>query len=440
MAGERDFCVTDFGARGGGPAPEHPAFQRAIDACVRAGGGRVRVPAGRYLCGGLTLGSGLELRLEAGAVIRASTRVEDYAHLPLPVLFYARDSERITLRGPGRVDGQATGQVPWPRPKFRRRTLYFDSCRSVRVEEAAFENSDSWTLHFFRCERVEVRKVEILNDPEHINSDGIDPDSSRDVIISDCHIRAGDDCVVLKSNSPEHPCENIVVTGCRLETTCSALKLGTESRGAIRQVSFNNCVITNTPLALACFMKDGGCYEDVLFEDIRIETADRLGHPEWPIFVDLNLRTETSAPGRIRNLRFRNLEIVSSGTCLIQGLRRRPVEALRLQDILFRAAGPVDFSRRLKMNGGRQEAHSQLEDYARTPAYFILANVDDFGLENLRLESVGPELPAGLHDLALLNCRCGRVAGLENRIRFTGPRLDPVLTEETPAGSVEFPG
>ena len=34
-----------------------------------------------------------------------------------------------------------------------------------------------------------------------VNTDGIDPDSSRNVIISDSYIEAGDDCIVLKTTN-----------------------------------------------------------------------------------------------------------------------------------------------------------------------------------------------------------------------------------------------
>src|SRR2546423_4264216 len=43
---KRDFHVTKFGARGDGKFDCTGAIRRSIDACSRAGGGRVVVPAG----------------------------------------------------------------------------------------------------------------------------------------------------------------------------------------------------------------------------------------------------------------------------------------------------------------------------------------------------------------------------------------------------------
>lgn len=57
------FGVTEFGATAGGQSDNTVAFQNAIDACHKAGGGVVFVPAGRYrIEGRLDLKSGVTLR------------------------------------------------------------------------------------------------------------------------------------------------------------------------------------------------------------------------------------------------------------------------------------------------------------------------------------------------------------------------------------------
>ena len=49
------YDVRDFGARGDGAAKDTAALQAAIDAAHSAGGGEVRIPAGRYVTGSLFL-------------------------------------------------------------------------------------------------------------------------------------------------------------------------------------------------------------------------------------------------------------------------------------------------------------------------------------------------------------------------------------------------
>ncbi|MGA9426170.1 MAG: glycosyl hydrolase family 28-related protein, partial [Terracidiphilus sp.] len=69
---QRLFNVRDYGATGRKSDDARPALQQAIDACGKAGGGEVYVPAGEYTSGQLHLRSGVRLFVEAGATIYAT--------------------------------------------------------------------------------------------------------------------------------------------------------------------------------------------------------------------------------------------------------------------------------------------------------------------------------------------------------------------------------
>ena len=71
--------ITDFGAAADGITRSTAAIQAAIDACTASGGGRVTVPAGKYLSGTIQLKSNVDLHLESGAELIASL---DQADLP----------------------------------------------------------------------------------------------------------------------------------------------------------------------------------------------------------------------------------------------------------------------------------------------------------------------------------------------------------------------
>jgi len=261
--------VRDLGAVGDGGTLTQDAFQAAIDQCHAQGGGRVTVPAGGYLCAGVVLKSGVELHLERNATILGSLVAEDYAHVQERLgesarvsglanenggaVILADGARDISITGLGKIDGQAHGPAPRdPRPDFRGKSVHFRNCENVLVEGVTLQYADSWCLHLERCERVFVRGVTIFNDIARINSDGIDPDSCTDVIISDCHIVAGDDCIVIKALK-DLPAEYITVTNCVLETSCAGLKLGTESVGDIRHVTFSNCVIKGCRAGIALY-------------------------------------------------------------------------------------------------------------------------------------------------------------------------------------------
>jgi polygalacturonase len=58
----------------------YPAIRAAIEACNKAGGGRVLIPAGNWFCAGpIVLLSNVNVHLQAGAHVYFSNRPEDYA-------------------------------------------------------------------------------------------------------------------------------------------------------------------------------------------------------------------------------------------------------------------------------------------------------------------------------------------------------------------------
>ncbi len=69
-----DFRVLDFGAIGDGIVNDTLAVQAAIDAAHHAGGGRVLLENGHtYLTNSLVLKSHVELHLEGGSVLKATS-------------------------------------------------------------------------------------------------------------------------------------------------------------------------------------------------------------------------------------------------------------------------------------------------------------------------------------------------------------------------------
>jgi polygalacturonase len=70
--------VLDYGAKRDGPASSTEAFRSAIQACAKAGGGTVFVPAGHYTSGAIQLVSNLTLYIDSGAVIRFAANREEY--------------------------------------------------------------------------------------------------------------------------------------------------------------------------------------------------------------------------------------------------------------------------------------------------------------------------------------------------------------------------
>ena len=74
----REFDITRYGARPDGKTDCTVAFASAIAACNRAGGGRVVVPAGRFLTGAIHLRSNVNLHTLKDSTILFSTDPAKY--------------------------------------------------------------------------------------------------------------------------------------------------------------------------------------------------------------------------------------------------------------------------------------------------------------------------------------------------------------------------
>ena len=74
----RDFNIVDYGAVGDGKTLNTAAIQKAVDECSSVGGGRVVVEGGTYSTGTIILKSGVELHIEANAVLLGSPDWQDW--------------------------------------------------------------------------------------------------------------------------------------------------------------------------------------------------------------------------------------------------------------------------------------------------------------------------------------------------------------------------
>ena len=73
------YNIVDFGAVPDGKTLCTSAIQAAVDACAKSGGGKVIVPAGRFLTSAIFLKSHVEVEILAGATLLFTT---DFSAVP----------------------------------------------------------------------------------------------------------------------------------------------------------------------------------------------------------------------------------------------------------------------------------------------------------------------------------------------------------------------
>lgn len=92
---DKGFSITDFGGVGDGKALNTEAFAKAIEACCKAGGGKVLVPAGTWLTGPIELKSNIDLHLEKNALIQFTSD-----HTQYPMISMSSDAKKLTTASP----------------------------------------------------------------------------------------------------------------------------------------------------------------------------------------------------------------------------------------------------------------------------------------------------------------------------------------------------
>lgn len=320
---DKNFSITDYGAKMDSTADALPALTKAIDAASKnKGGGRVVVPAGVFLVKGpIHLKSHVELHLEKGARIKFSTDAADY----LPVvhtryegmemmnyspLIYAYKQTDIALTGEGVLDGQANNEHWWwwtgskrfgwkegmpnqelpdSKPRLNQMNkdqvpvekrvfgaghylrptfVEFYGCKNILIQGVTLINSPFWILHPTLSQNITIDGVSTLSYGP--NNDGCDPESCKDVWIKNCHFANGDDCIAIKSGRDEDgrainiPSKNIIIEDCKMEDGHGGVVIGSEASGGVEDIYGQNLQMNSPSLDRAIRIKSNSCRGGVM--------------------------------------------------------------------------------------------------------------------------------------------------------------------------------
>jgi hypothetical protein len=368
------FDIRDFGAVADAKTKNTAAIRQAIEKAVSAGGGSVLIPPGRFLTGPIRLESNINLYLAAGAELLFSQDFADY--LP-PVftrwegtevysyspLIYAKDCENVAITGSGTLTGQGEAWWPWKASKVAAQQLYdlaaagvppekrvfaaegtlrpsfiqTVSCKNVLIEGVTITSGPFWTIHPVYSENVIIRRVHVQT--EGPNTDGCDPDSSKNVLIEDSFFSTGDDCVVIKSGLNEDgwrvgkPSENIVVRRLHGEKGHGGVVIGSEMSGGVKNVWVTDSEFKGTDrgLRIKSMRGRGGTIENVYYEHVRHEDLRLMAVEMTTFYNSSNVQPKSKKAPTIRGVHVRDITTSGAARAIdIVGLPELPV-----QDITF---------------------------------------------------------------------------------------------------------
>ena len=295
------YDITDFGAVGDGRTDNSAAIQESIDQCSANGGGIVRIPGGSvFMTGPFDLKSYVNLHVESGARLLANPDESVYTKSAFRENFKEGSiwiggeyADKVSISGKGTIDGNGVAFMgeerksaydlkPFTEKDPRPHVFTPIGFTNLTIKEVTFSNAAYWCLHLVGCDDVSIEGIRILNDLKIRNSDGIDPDHTRNVRITNCYIESADDCICLKTRreyAEFGPTENITVSNCILKSTSCSIKLGSENMDAIRNIVVSNCIIEGSNRGIGIQNRDEGIIENVMFSNIVIEC--RLFDDVW---------------------------------------------------------------------------------------------------------------------------------------------------------------
>lgn len=309
LASPRTYLVNDFGAVGDGKTLETAALQKALDAAA-VKGGTVTLKPGTYLTGSLFLKSGVTLDVPEGATILGSERAEDYPLLPTRVagiemtwpaaLINVRNQHDVTITGTGTIDGD--GPIWWKsywdlRAGYEPRGLRWASDYDARrprlmlVQESNhvtvgggihLRRAGFWTLQILYSAQVHVDGVVIRNNEggKGPSTDGIDIDSSHDILVEHADIDVNDDALCLKSGRDadglrvNQPTENVVLRDSIIRTGAAAVTIGSETSGGFRNIeAYNLTALAGVPngVLFKSARTRGGSARDIRIHDLKLD-------------------------------------------------------------------------------------------------------------------------------------------------------------------------
>ena len=308
-----NYHIRNFGAVGDGVNDDTKAFENAIHLVEKNGGGRLIVTGnGHYHIRPINLTSHFVLLIKKGATISAIADEKVWPIIPpLPSYGQGRDHpgprytsllhgenlQNVTIQGEGMqsvIDGQ--GEYWWDLrrkglDRFTRGHLFeCMHCSKVHMYNLRLVNSPFWTNHFFDSEDIHVKNVTVEAPQTSLNTDGWDPDSSRNVVIEDSYYAGGDDCVAIKSGwdcfglEYGKPSVNITIRNVSCDGRFAGIAVGSEMSGGIENVTIENVRFAraNKPANIKVGNTRGGYVKNIVYRDVVVDgPIDQAVHVDF---------------------------------------------------------------------------------------------------------------------------------------------------------------
>jgi polygalacturonase len=398
---DKTFMVKDHGLIGDGKSDNCSAMRKLLDEVSTNGGGTILFPSGKFFFDGpIHLKSNIHLKLNDGALIYFGQNAEKY--LPsvkvrwegtvcynYSPLIYGYQLKNVAITGEGSIDGAAlrwskewrknqnpdkkilrqmgNDLVPEQQRVFGNGFLDLDKdgkddgfgdgkqhllrpsllelyeCENILLQGVEFKNSPFWTIHPVFSKNITIDGITVYG--ESLNDDGVDPDSSEDVLIQNCTIQTHDDAISIKAGRDQDAwnrpgSKNMIIRNNRLLSGVNAFCIGSEMSGGVENLFIYNNTIKDGKHALnfKCNLDRGGEVKNIYIRDLDIESCDEA---MFIFRMDYHGYRGNNYPTKFQNFFVSEIKCQSvEGTAFkIVGVRDEPIKNILLKNIEINSAG-----------------------------------------------------------------------------------------------------
>lgn len=414
--------VKELGAAGDGVSDDTGFIQAAIMACPPKS--RVLIPKGKYSITSIFLKSDINLEIAKGAELLAQTDRNRFAKFPGMIESYDEQDEYnlgtwegnplpmfagiitgisvsdVKIYGEGTVNGCASHDNWWHNEKvmvgaFRPRMLFLNRCERIQVLGLTICNSPAWNIHPYFSNDLIFCNLNIQNPQKSPNTDGLDPESCKNVEILGVHFSLGDDCIAVKSGKVymgkkyKTPSENIHVYQCLMENGHGAVTVGSEIGAGVRSMVVEKCRFSHTDRGLRIKTRRGrgkdSILDEIVFRDIEMDHVMTPFTANAFYFCDPDGRTEyvqsrdvypvSDETPEMRHFLFENIHAVNChvAAMFFEGLPEQKIEKIEMRNCSISFADEAKTDVPIMSNG--VDACSKKGIHATNVRQLILDNV-----------------------------------------------------------------
>ena len=317
----------------------------------------------------------MNLHLSENAVLRFGSDYKDY----LPVVLtswegtllynyspfiYAYKKKNIAITGKGTIDGEAQNTWAKWRAKqsndqllsremnhkgisikkrvfgeghyLRPQLIQLFNCENILIDSVKIEDSPFWCIHLLFSKNIIVRNL--VFDAQNFNNDGVDPESSSNILIENITFNNNDDNIAVKAGRDldgrkiNTPSKNILIRNCHFKGL-HGFVIGSEMSAGVKNVYVENCDYTGW-LKRGIYLKSnkdrGGYISDIYINNVA------FGNVEDCFYITSNYKNEGKGfPSTIKNINLQNItcKFASHYGIIIEGPKEKEVEDIRMENI-----------------------------------------------------------------------------------------------------------